>query len=87
MSAGIPSDSSCPFRFTHTSHLRNIITGKRLLAREHFVEHRAEGKDVGSFVDFLSLGLLGTHVGHCAEDHADARRVSRLSAGALGDGG
>ena len=58
------------------------------LAGEHFVEHHAEGPDVGAFVYRLAFGLLGRHVGGGAEDHAglgrgsgDGGRVIRLNHG------
>ena len=43
-------------------------------ARQHFVEHDAEGPDVGAFVHGLAARLLRSHVGGGAEDHAVARR-------------
>jgi hypothetical protein len=37
-------------------------------ACEHFVQHDAEGENIGAFVGGLAFGLLGGHVGGGAED-------------------
>ena len=43
-------------------HRRDGGAGERPLAREHFVEHRAEREDVGARGRALALRLLGRHV-------------------------
>src|SRR2546426_8679215 len=40
------------------------------LAGNHFVEHEAEGVDVGTMVYWLAFGLLRRHIGCRAQDHA-----------------
>ena len=46
-------------------------------AREHLVQHAAERVDVASTIDvLLGAGLLGTHVGGCAECEAGARHTA-----------
>jgi hypothetical protein len=39
------------------------------MSRQHLVQHAAECPDVGTFVDHLSAGLLGAHVGGRAEQY------------------
>ena len=40
---------------------------KGMNSREHFVQHRAEGKYVGAVIDGLALKLFGRHVGQGAD--------------------
>ena len=47
--------------------------GEWPLAGEHFVEHGAEGEDVGPRIDGVPLRLFRGHVGHGAHDHARTR--------------
>ena len=43
-------------------------TVERAAARDHFVEHGTEGKDIGSRVRRFSLDLFGSHVSRGAQD-------------------
>ena len=51
-------------------------------AREHLVEHGAEGEDVGARVHRAALGLLRRHVGGGAEDAPGGCAAGELSVGA-----
>jgi hypothetical protein len=46
------------------------FTTKRESAGGHFVEHYAEGEEIGAGVEFLAADLLGRHVGDGAECRA-----------------
>ncbi len=51
-------------------------------ASEHLVQHGAEGPNIGAWIDRLTLGLLRSHVGRSAHNHAAARCVRRQRCGA-----
>jgi DNA-binding TFAR19-related protein (PDSD5 family) len=57
------------------------LAGEELAAREHLVEHDAEGPDVRALVDRLAPGLLGRHVRGRAEDQAGGRAGVREGGG------
>src|SRR5215469_11854089 len=44
------------------------ISGKRPLPGEQFIENTAEGKNIRARIGFSASGLLGRHVGGCADD-------------------
>jgi hypothetical protein len=44
--------------------------GERVLSRHHFVEHDAEGEDVGTLVRRPAVELLGRDVPRCAQGDA-----------------
>ena len=54
-------------------HVRHGLSGEQPLARQHLVEHDAEGPDVRTLVDRPAARLLRAHVGRGAED--DSRRA------------
>ena len=47
--------------------------GEGDLARQHFVHHAAQRKEVAAPVEVAARGLLGAHVGRGANGHADLR--------------
>ena len=49
---------------------RGRLPLERPTPRQHFVDHHAQGEDVGAVVDRLPADLLGRHVAHGAEDDA-----------------
>ena len=53
------------------------VAAKRQCARQHLVENRAEGKQVGAHVQFLAQRLLGRHVGRRTHRRARAGQVLR----------
>ena len=53
-------------------------------AGEHFVEHRAERKDVRAGIDRLALELLGGHVWKRPEDRAACGQMMAVLSGADG---
>ena len=54
------------------------VSPRKAAAGQHFVQHAAEGPDVGPLVDRLAARLLGAHVGGRAENHAVARAADRV---------
>ncbi len=44
-----------------------ILAGEWVRASHHFVQHHAQGPDIGAQVYLLSTRLFGTHVGDCPE--------------------
>ena len=46
------------------------LAGEGSLAREHLVQHEAEGEEVGAVVGHLAPDLLGGHVAHGADEGA-----------------
>ena len=50
------------------------LTAERLFAREHFVEHCAEGPNIGPLIDRLAASLLRAHVRGRAQDHPGTGR-------------
>ena len=61
-----------------------VVAGERRLARDHLVEHDAEGVDVAPAVDRRALGLLGREVGGRPHDRAGLGQVL-LGVGGPGD--
>lgn len=55
------------------------VTRERRLAGEAFVQHAAEGVDVGSMVDGAALDLLGRGVVDRAEEESGPRQAGRGS--------
>src|SRR5687768_17213008 len=49
---------------------RLTLAFERAAARQHLVEHAAEGEDVGASIDFLSFELLWGHVLQRSENRA-----------------
>ena len=47
---------------------------ERLPARGHFIEHRPEGEEVSTRVEFLSSCLLGRHISNSAHGYAWTRQ-------------
>jgi hypothetical protein len=62
---------------------RGSFSAKRQNAGSHFVQHHAEGKKIGSAIQFLPTQLLGRHVGHGADRGS---RIGEVKAGGLGNG-
>jgi hypothetical protein len=66
------------------------VAVERTLASGHFVEHHAEGEEVGAGVELFATNLFGGHVAHGAGDHAgvslQAECSYRLGGGAVGFG-
>ena len=61
---------------------------KRALARGHFIEHSAEGKNVVTGVSFFAFNLLGRHVLSRANDGARrGERSERTGSAHRGSGG
>jgi hypothetical protein len=63
------------------------ITPEGRVTREHFVQHRANGENVGALVHRAGLDLLGGHVAGRANQHAGRRNrqsVGRLAVDANG---
>ena len=56
-------------------HHRRSVPGKSRTRRGHLVEHRAEGEEIGTRIEFFAGGLLGRHVGNRA--HGRARTGQR----------
>src|SRR6185369_17210629 len=50
----------------------NVLTAKRTLSAQHFVQHAAKRPDIGAFVDRLPACLFRRHIRHRAEQHADS---------------
>ena len=48
------------------------------LAAQHLVDHAPERPDVGTVIDFGSLGLLGTHVGDCPDRRVELGKLRAL---------
>ncbi len=48
----------------------HVVAGERLLPRGHFVEHDAEGKQIGARIKLLAARLLRRHVNRGAGNHA-----------------
>jgi hypothetical protein len=57
---------------------RSSFTMERQRSRCHFVQNRAEGKQVGAGIQLLALGLLRGHVGNCTERGTRAGQVIRI---------
>ncbi len=55
--------------------VRLRLGGEGARAGEHFVEHRAEGEQIGARIGFLASHLLGRHV----RERADESRLPRVS--------
>jgi hypothetical protein len=55
-------------------------------AGEHFIEHGAEGEDVGAGIELFGVHLFGGHVGDGSEDVAVFRTGDRLMKGLGGFG-
>ena len=53
-----------------SERVRLGLAVKCVLPREHFVEHRSEGKDIGTRVHPPAFRLFGRHVGHRADQGA-----------------
>ena len=59
------------FRLQNGSHdFDGGVAREGAFAANHFVQHGAEGKNVGTIIDLLAAYLLGSHVGRGA--HHDA---------------
>src|SRR5262249_19067403 len=54
-------------------HIDGRRSMERAAARQHLVENRAEGKNIGPVVEWLSTNLLRRHVTHRAHDTARLR--------------
>ena len=68
-------------------NVADIVSVERLLAGQQFVQHGAEGKDVGRLVDMFAARLLRAHIGSRAHDyalhrrrHAQGRRIAHVFA-------
>ena len=53
-----------------------VLASNGRQAHEHLVQHDAKGPDVGALIHGLAAGLLGRHVGGCAEDDAGKRSAA-----------
>src|SRR5215469_10642757 len=75
--------------FDHScQNVRRGVTLKDRLARKHLEQDAAECPDVSPLIDRLATGLLGRHIGSCAQDESRAsgrnryrRRVAWLARG------
>jgi hypothetical protein len=62
------------------------ISGKSAPSGDHFVQHRAEGKYVGPFIHFVTIGLFRRHVRHRSDDGAGFGFQNGVQVNALRDG-
>ena len=61
------------FVFDHApENVHRGFAGECRLSREHLEQDNAEHPDVGPRIGDFAFRLLGSHVGRCAENHADA---------------
>ena len=67
------SDQSGSARSTCGQRVGPLVAVKGSLARQHFIEHAAEGPDVGTSVHWLATRLFGAHVRCCTENGPDPR--------------
>jgi len=57
--------------------VRDGVARECRAARQHLVEHTAEGPEIGALVDRLAPRLLGAHVGRRPENHPVTRAADR----------
>jgi len=90
---GFNAGDGCGFFFEDGGgHAELALARKSALARQHFVEERAQREDVAAAVDFFAFDLFGRHVLESADNRAflsdrafcmdvTAVRVARLALG------
>jgi hypothetical protein len=65
-------------------NIGNGFSAEQRLAHDDFVQHRAEGPNIGALVDHFAAGLLRAHVRGRAHDHSGASRRNAHRGGIAG---
>jgi hypothetical protein len=63
---------------------KRLVSAKRALPGEHFIEHASKGPDVRALVDNVAAQLLRRHVGSRSHEYVGARRLQVCSSALTG---